>query len=284
MLGQEYILALLPGLTARDIAKRYAMPHVVFMATPSTRDSMRTADRTRLRRAIVASGVFVVLLWLCFGLQQTFDWTGLTVTPHTTEGLVGLLTAPLLHGSFAHILANSGALLMLGTLAGFVYPHASLRALPLLWLGSGLGAWLLGQPASHHLGASGISHGLGFLVFTLGLLRRDRASIAAGMIAFFLYGGMLMTIFPREVGVSWESHLGGALAGVLAAFLFRASDPMPERKKYSWELEEELERQQAQAGFDTFETRAPDDVPVIWQRDVETEQRGTVLPFKRQSD
>lgn len=235
-------------------------------------------------RAITASWIGVALLWLCFGLQQTFDWTFLTVTPQSPEGLLGLVTAPLLHGSFAHILANSGALLLLGTLAGMVYPRASLRTLPLLWLGSGLGAWLLGQPDSHHLGASGISHGLGFLVFTLGLLRRDRASIAAGMIAFFLYGGMLMTIFPREVGVSWESHLGGALAGVLAAFLFRRCDPMPERKKYSWELEEELERQQAQAGFDTFETRAPDDVPVIWQRDVETAQRGTVLPFRSRGE
>ena len=250
------------------------------MNTPLPRDIQRATDRLRLWRAAVASGVFVALLWLCFGIQQTFDWSALTVTPHTTEGLLGLLTAPLLHGSFGHILANSGALLMLGTLAGFVYPQATLRALPLLWLGSGLGAWLLGQPESHHLGASGISHGLGFLVFTLGLLRRDRASIAAGMIVFFLYGGMLMTIFPREAGVSWESHLGGALAGVLAAFLFRRSDPMPQRKQYSWEIEEELERQQAQAGFDTFETRAPDDVPVIWQREVETEQRGTVLPFR----
>ena len=77
-----------------------------------------------------------------------------------------------------------------------------------------LGAWLLGQPGSHHLGASGLTHGLMFLVFVLGLLRRDRAAIAAGMLAFMFYGGMLMTILPREPGVSWESHLGGAIAGV----------------------------------------------------------------------
>ena len=37
------------------------------------------------------------------------------------------------------------ALLMLGTLAGSVYPKATLRAWPLLWLGSGLGAWWLGD-------------------------------------------------------------------------------------------------------------------------------------------
>ena len=138
--------------------------------------------------------------------------------------------------------------------------------------------WLFGGSNSVHLGASGLTHGLMFLLFVLGLLRRDRAAIAAGMLAFAFYGGMLMTILPREAGVSWESHLGGALAGVIAAFLFRRSDPLPPRQKYSWEIEEELTQQQAALERDMYEPRAPQDVPVLWQRDAETE-RGRVLPF-----
>ena len=251
----------------------------------SITDQQRQADRGRVRHALNASLGVVLLLWACFAVQQGFDWTFLTVTPHAAGGALGLLTAPLLHGSAAHVLANSTALLLLGTLAGTAYPKATLRALPLLWLGSGLGAWLLGQPGSHHLGASGVTHGLGFLVFVLGLLRRDRAAIAAGMIAFLFYGGMLMSVLPREAGVSWESHLGGALAGVVAALLFRRSDPAPARQKYSWELEEEAEaaqaRGRAEAGFETFETRAPDDVPVLWRRKPPTDARGQVLPFRR---
>src|SRR3546814_7079963 len=100
--------------------------------------------------------------------------------------LLGVLTAPLLHGSPAHLGGNAVSLLLLGTLAGAVYPRATIRALPLLWIGSGLGAWLLGDAGSHHLGASGLGHGLLFLVFVLGLLRRDRASIAPAMLAVFL--------------------------------------------------------------------------------------------------
>ena len=196
-------------------------------------------------------------------------------------GLLGLLTAPLLHGSVEHILANTTGILLLGTLAGTTYPKATLRALPLLWLGSGLGAWLLGDPDSHHLGVSGVTHGLMFLVFTLGLLRRDRAAIAAGMIAFLFFGGMLMTILPHEAGVSWQSHLGGAVGGVVAAFLFRRSDPLPVRAKYSWEIEEELEQQRNDHAHDTFEPRAPDDVPVLWQHAAMPEERGKVLPFRR---
>ena len=258
--------------------------HLELMSTPLLpADAQRKQDRLRLRRALNASLGFVLLLAMCYAAQQTFDWTFLTVTPWSAEGLLGLLTAPLLHGSVEHIAANSIALLLLGTLAGTVYPKATVRALPLLWLGSGLGAWLLGQPGSHHLGASGITHGLMFLVFVLGLLRRDRASIAAGMIAFLFYGGMLMTILPREAGVSWQSHLGGALAGVLSAFLFRNSDPMPPRAKYSWEIEEEQAQQQAALERDMYERRAADDVPVLWSRDGGNdpdEERGRVLPFR----
>ncbi|MDI1252241.1 rhomboid family intramembrane serine protease [Thermomonas sp.] len=239
----------------------------------------RQLDGQRLRRAVQYSLACVLVLTVVFALQGWLSLEALTVNPGSAAGLFGVLTAPLLHGSPGHLLANATALLMLGTLAMTVYPRATLRALPLLWLGAGLGAWLLGQPGSHHLGASGVIHGLGFLVFVLGLLRRDSAAIAAGMLAFLFYGGMLLTIFPHEVGVSWESHLGGALAGVVAAFVFRRSDPMPQRRKYSWEIEEELERERAAAAHDTFEPRAPDDVPVLWQRD-EQEERGKVLPFR----
>ena len=95
------------------------------------------------------------------------------------------------------------------------------------------------EPGSLHLGASGVAHGLGFLLFALGVLRRDRAAVAAGMIAFMFYGGMLLTVLPHEPGVSWQAHLGGAVAGLAAAWLFRRSDPMPPRKRYSWEFEED---------------------------------------------
>jgi membrane associated rhomboid family serine protease len=240
----------------------------------------REHDRRRLWRAFNASLGFVLVLLVVFSAQQAFDWRALAVAPQSLAGLAGLLTAPLLHGSPEHVGANAVSLLLLGTLAGTVYPRATLRALPLLWLGSGLGAWLLGDAGSHHLGASGLSHGLMFLVFALGLLRRDRPAIAAAMIAFMLYGGMLLTVLPREPGVSWQAHLGGALAGLLAAWLFRRSDPLPPRKRYSWEIEEELAAQAAataDADRNQFEPTAPQDVPVLWQRP--QPQRGAVLRF-----
>ena len=249
---------------------------------PSDTPAQRRADRRRLLGAFNAALAGVLLLCACFAAQQAFDWRPWSVIPGSAAGLVGILTAPLLHGSGAHLLLNALSLLALGSLAGIAYPKATLRSLPLLWVGSGLGAWLLGEPGSHHLGASGVAHGLGFLLFTLGLLRRDRAAIATGMLAFAFFGGMLLTIFPRELGVSWQSHLGGALAGVLSAFLFRRSDPALPRRRYSWEIEEDFAAQQAADERDTFEPPSPRDVPALWHRD--EPPRGVVLRFPERRD
>src|SRR5690606_3553414 len=249
--------------------------------------AQRRHDRGRLARALKASLAFVLLLVVMFSAQQAMDWRPFAVVPQTGAGLLGLLTAPLLHGSPGHLGANAVSLLLLGTLAGAVYPRATIRALPLVWLGSGLGAWLLGDAGSHHLGASGLGHGLLFLVFVLGLLRRDRASIATAMIALFLYGGMLLTVLPREIDVSWQSHLGGAVAGVVAAFAFRRKDPQAPRRRYSWEIEEEqaaLDAQAAAAERDQFETGSPRDVPVLWRRDDDAQETGVVLPFPPRRD
>ncbi len=247
--------------------------------------SQRRLDRRRVLGALNASLASVLVLAAVFFAQASFDWSRWTVQPRDWHGLVGILTAPLLHGSLEHIGANAVSLFLLGTLAGTVYPKATLRALPLLWIGSGLGAWLLGDPGTQHLGASGIGHGLMFLVFTLGLLRRDRPAIAAAMIAFFLYGGMLLTVLPHEPGVSWQSHLGGAVAGVLAAVWLRRVDPMAPSKRYSWDIEEEAARLHAldvAANQAQFEVPSPDDVPVLWHR---PEQRnGVILRFRGPED
>lgn len=247
---------------------------------PADPEAQRAADRRRLGNAVKLNVLFVVLLVVMFGVQAMIDWRLFAVAPLAPGGLLGIVTAPLLHGSPEHLLANAAALLLLGTLTFTLYPRAAPRALPLIWLGAGLCAWLLGDPGSRHLGASGLTHGLMFLLFVLGLVRRDRASVAAGMIAFFFYGGMLLTVLPQEPGVSWQSHLGGAIGGVLAAWLFRRSDPPPPRRKYSWELEEETEQDAAaRHERDPLEPPTPGEVPVLWERP--PQPRGDVLPFRR---
>lgn len=197
-------------------------------------------DRYRVGQAIGQTTIAVAMLWWIHAMVHVADLrlTSLMINPGVWSGLLGVITAPLLHASFAHLTANTLPLLILGSMARYAYPRALVWALPAIWLASGLGTWLFGRP-SFHLGASGISHGLMFFLFVIGLLRRDRLAIAVSLITFFLYGSMIWTVFPGEDGVSWEAHLFGALGGLLAAPLLFRRDPMPWRAPYSWELEPE---------------------------------------------
>lgn len=227
----------------------------------------------RFKRALNLSMVAVIALSVIFFLEgRAFDPGVFTIRPQLWSGLLGVVTAPLLHGSTEHLFNNAFSLLVLGTLAGTVYPQATKRALPLIWLLSGLGTWAIAQAGGDHLGASGVIHGLGFMVFVLGVLRRDRPAIAAAMIAFFFFGSMLLTVLPQEQGVSWEYHLSGALAGVLAAVLWRHADPPPPRRRYSWEDEPG-----SGGDADILEPPSPTDVPVLWQRP--EPDPNNVLPF-----
>ena len=231
----------------------------------------------RFKHALLLSMLAVVVLGALFFLQRAVpNLQPYTLQPQVGAGLLGVLTAPLLHGSIGHLAANALSVLILGTLAGTVFPRATLRALPVIWIGSGLGTWLIAT-GGLHLGASGVTHGLGFLVFTLGILRRDRPAIAASLIAFFFFGGMVMSVLPMETGVSWEYHLSGAVFGVISGYLWRRADPVPPRRRYSWEIEEELQPET------TLELPSPSEIPVIWHRPAArpAEETGVVLPFRR---
>jgi membrane associated rhomboid family serine protease len=192
------------------------------------------------RNSAMVALIFIALLWLIELLDRVFDLQlyRFGVLPHSPEGLGGILFAPLIHGSWSHLLSNSFALLILLTALLYGYPRSSRPALALVYAGSGLGVWLFARE-SYHFGASGLTHGMMFYIFTAGILRRDRLSIALSLIVFFIYGSMIWSIFPQEPGISYESHFFGAACGVLAALLFALRDPPPAEKHYEWEDEEE---------------------------------------------
>jgi membrane associated rhomboid family serine protease len=193
-------------------------------------------DATRFRQALAGVAVFIGLLWIIELLDTGFalHLSRLGVYPRLWQGLWGVLCAPMIHGSWQHLISNSLALLVLGVVLLYGYPRSSRHVLMLVWLGSGLGVWLFAR-GSYHFGASGLAHGLMFFVFVSGILRRDRLSIALSLIVFLLYGGMVATIFPQQPGISYESHFFGALMGLIAAFLFRHRDPARPEKTYEWE-------------------------------------------------
>ena len=140
----------------------------------------------------------------------------LALVPRRLEGLPGIISAPLVHGSFAHLLANTIPLLILGGMVmarGVAYYLAMTLAIVVL---GGLGLWALGRNAAH-IGASGLIFGYFGLLVARGYYERSLQSIAVSVIVVVVYGGMIAGVLPRDDQVSWEGHLFGLLAGGLCA-------------------------------------------------------------------
>ena len=195
-------------------------------------------DRNRLRHSFYLATAFAALLWIIKSVEIIFqlDLVHYGVYPLRPGGLTGILTGPLIHGSWSHLFANTLPVIILGTALLYGYPRSAKIVLAAVYLGSGLGVWLFAREA-YHIGASGLTFGVMFFLFAIGALRWDKRAIVISMIVFFLYGGMIWGIFPSEPGISFESHLFGAIAGVVLAVVFKNHDPAPLEKKYSWEDE-----------------------------------------------
>jgi len=204
---------------------------------PDPRYTHSAHSRALLSLAVRLAMGFVALLWLIHLMNwgMALDPQPFGVRPREWLGLVGLVTAPLVHGDFAHLVANSVPLAAVGSAMLFLYPHSALRVLPAVYLGPGLVVWLFGRD-SVHLGASGLVYGLVSYVFVAGLLRRDRRAIAASLLVILVYGSLAWGVLPIDPRVSWETHLAAAAIGVLMALALRRFD-VPPRKRYVWEDE-----------------------------------------------
>lgn len=165
----------------------------------------------------------VVLLWVLEAIDTVLmgllDKLGIHAQEPT--GWVGILFAPFLHLGFGHLIANTVPLLVLG----FLILIGRGGAARMLWstivsaVSSGLTAWILTPAHTVVVGASGVIFGWLTYLLTRGIFARDVKNIVIGVLVFMVYGGVLWGVFPTQVGVSWQAHLGGAIGGVLAAWL-----------------------------------------------------------------
>lgn len=172
------------------------------------------------REGVVLLAYLLALMW---ALALADFVTGrrllpkLSIEPRRLEGVPGIAVAPLLHGGFGHLVANSGPLVILGT----VILLQGLEVLGLVtvfcWLFSGLGIWLLGRPGTRHLGASGVVFGyLGYILLR-GYFERSPAAMAAAVAVGLLYGSALWGLLPLQRGKSWVGHGMGFASGAIVA-------------------------------------------------------------------
>lgn len=178
-----------------------------------------------MKNSFMIALTIVAAMWMVFILNQLvgLDFNQFGIIPRQTEGIKGILFAPFLHGSLAHIISNTVPMLVLTTVLFWFYRKIAIRVLILSAIAGGGLVWIFGRSA-FHIGASGVVFALvGFLIAS-GIFRRKIKALLLAIVIFFLYGGVVWGILPTQPGVSWESHLFGFLSGIVLAYIFRSSD------------------------------------------------------------
>jgi len=195
-------------------------------------------DKARLRKSILIPAIFVAILWIIRVAQEYFHWEFifLGIRPRNIEGLIGIFSAPFIHSGYDHLLSNTLPLLVVGSGIIYFYREISIQVISVVWLFTGAWVWLFARPDSH-IGASGLIYGFVCFLFFSGIFRRDPRLLAISFLVTFLYGSLVWGILPINQGISWESHLFGSVAGIIASVYYRKEGP--QRKVKVWEEEPE---------------------------------------------
>jgi membrane associated rhomboid family serine protease len=197
-----------------------------------------------LLRAFVFPCCFVTALWLVKLIEEHYslNFSSYGIYPRVASGLIGILTGPFVHDSFNHLINNSFPLLVLGTAIYYSYKEVRWKIFFWAYFMTNLWVWAAARNA-YHIGASGLVYAFASFVFFSGIIRKNIKLMALSLLVVFLYGSMVWGIFPIDYRVSFEAHLFGTIAGLLLAIYFRKEGP--QRERYSWELEEEEESDEA---------------------------------------
>jgi membrane associated rhomboid family serine protease len=171
------------------------------------------------------AALIMLLLLAAMWMLELFDQLSgnqldqLGIHAREVDGMPEILTAPFLHAGWDHLMSNSLPFLVLGFLVLLSGLARWLVSSLIIIVISGMTAWLLTPANTIILGASGLIFGWLTYLLARGLWSRRPAQVVIAVLVLLVYGGLIWGVFPSGAGISWQAHLGGAIAGVLAAWL-----------------------------------------------------------------
>lgn len=165
--------------------------------------------------------ILVGMIW-SVELYEHFSHVRLSrygIYPREWDGLIGIITGPFVHGDWQHLISNTFPLFVLTSLMMVFYRKVAYTSLILITILTGFSVWLFARE-SYHIGASGVIYGLIAFVFGSGIFRGNSRSTILALAILVMYSGYFQG-FQLEDGVSWESHMLGALSGLLVSFVLK---------------------------------------------------------------
>ena len=133
--------------------------------------------------------------------------------------LWGILTAPFIHVSFAHLISNTIPFVFMGLIIALRGAARLAVLTAIVIVAGGLGTWLISPAHVSTVGASGVVFGYAGYLLARGLFDRSALELGVGLVVAAVWGVALLVSLVPHGGVSWQGHLCGGLAGVLAAWL-----------------------------------------------------------------
>lgn len=175
--------------------------------------------------------MLVATLWIVWAIDLINDTVGILpditragIYPRSLLGILGIFSSPFVHGGLFHLISNTLPLFFLGFTTLYFYRRTARDAMAIIIVGGGLLVWIFGRSAVH-IGASLLIFGLAAYLIGSGLFRKKIGPILIAIIVALIYGtSLIWGIIPRSGPVSWEGHMSGALAGFLAAWLYKKSE------------------------------------------------------------
>ncbi|MGH2883788.1 MAG: rhomboid family intramembrane serine protease [Solirubrobacteraceae bacterium] len=184
--------------------------------------------QTQLEGLAVLAGV-VVLMWFIEAIN-TLDGNHLDsdgILPRSIDHVWGIFTAPFIHASWQHLIANTVPFVFMGVIIALQGAKRFALVTVIVIVVGGIGTWLV-SPAHtsagvpiYTIGASGVVFGYATYLFTRGFFNRNILELLIGLVVGVIWGGALYSSVVPHTGVSWQGHVCGAIGGVVAAYLLR---------------------------------------------------------------
>ena len=163
----------------------------------------------------------VALMWVIELINSVdsykLDQDGLY--PHNVDRIWGIFTTPFLHASWSHLIGNTIPFVFMGALIALEGARRLAAVTLIVIVLGGLGTWLLSPAGVPVVGASGVVFGYATYLLTRGFFNHSLTQILAGVVVVAVFGSALLASLVPHGNVSWQGHLCGGIAGVIAAWL-----------------------------------------------------------------
>jgi membrane associated rhomboid family serine protease len=177
------------------------------------------------REGIALLILIVTVMWVVQAINAVDSGLNLDsdgIYPRNVSHLWGILTSPFLHLNWSHLIGNTVPFVFMGLMIALRGAARLALVTAVIIVVGGLGTWLIAPAHTVTVGASGVVFGYATYLFSIGVFNRSLLEIGVGLVVGVVWGGALLASIVPHTGVSWQAHVCGAIAGVVAAYLTAA--------------------------------------------------------------